>query len=147
MAITTVGYRGRVLVAHNLAASTLWHRCIVFYPPKDTICEIQRKLFSFLGHLMDKLGWKSVKIVKEVTGLRSQRLASKLEIPLPIQDIYGESIARGQLLNQSDRQEFLRICVSPLMCDDNEGEVADSVLKLCFKKGFKMARFVCMISL
>lgn len=31
-----------------------------------------------LGHLMDKDGWKSVETIKEVTGLRSQRLASKL---------------------------------------------------------------------
>ncbi len=67
-----------------------------------------------------------------MTGLRSQRLALKLieDIYLTIQDIYVESIARGQLLNQSNRQAFPRICISLLMCDENYGEVADSILNL-----------------
>ncbi len=39
-----LSYRGRVLVNNDLSASTLWHRRIVFDPPEDTICEIQRKL-------------------------------------------------------------------------------------------------------
>ncbi len=82
-----------------------------------------------------------------MTGLRSQRLALKLieDIYLTIQDIYVESIARGQLLNQSNRHAFPRICISLLMCDENYGEVADSILNLwtpqfdypglCFKEG------------
>lgn len=42
-----LSYRGRVLVANNLASSTLWHRCIVLDLPEDTICEIQRKFVNF----------------------------------------------------------------------------------------------------
>lgn len=81
-------------------------------------------------HLMDKDGWKSVEMIKEVTGLQSQRLASKLieDISLLMQSTYGECLARGQMLNQSDRKEFPRISISTLMCDENEGEDANSIL-------------------
>lgn len=270
-----LSYRGRVLVANNLAASTLWHRCVVMDPPEDIICGIQRKLVIFfwsgehwvrasviflpvcegghglvdvksrihafrlqaakrflyqkdllwtptacailqragglgldkhlflmklkdmnlsgitpfyrtmfhvwrnvlkvdrdrsssihwapeeplffnnmiqtrllssvsvracllrngivkLGHLMDKDGWKSVENIKEVTGLRSQRLVSKMmeEISLAVQRTYGESISTGQMSNQNDMKVFPRIKISSLICDENEGEVADSILNL-----------------
>jgi len=42
-----LSYRGRVLVANNLAASTLWHKLIVLNPPEELIREIQRMLVNF----------------------------------------------------------------------------------------------------
>ena len=42
-----LSYRGRVLVANNLAASTLWHRLMILQPPKGLIQELQRTLVNF----------------------------------------------------------------------------------------------------
>ena len=42
-----LSYRGRVLVANNLIASTLWHRLVVLPPPTGLIEEVQRQLVNF----------------------------------------------------------------------------------------------------
>ncbi|XP_064843632.1 uncharacterized protein LOC135555246 [Oncorhynchus masou masou] len=42
-----LSYRERVLVANNLAASTLWHRLMILQPPKGLIQELQRTLVNF----------------------------------------------------------------------------------------------------
>ncbi len=42
-----LSYRGRVLVANNLAASTLWHKVTVLEPPSELICNIQRMIVDF----------------------------------------------------------------------------------------------------
>ena len=42
-----LSYRGRVLVANNLIASTLWHRLVVLPPPSGLTEEIQRLLVNF----------------------------------------------------------------------------------------------------
>ncbi|KAL7840946.1 hypothetical protein AOLI_G00262690 [Acnodon oligacanthus] len=42
-----LAYRGRVLVASNLAASTLWHRMMVLEPPEELIRRLQRKVVDF----------------------------------------------------------------------------------------------------
>ncbi|MGL5102459.1 MAG: reverse transcriptase domain-containing protein, partial [Plesiomonas sp.] len=42
-----LSYRGRVLVANNLAASMLWHRFTVLDPPDTLVREIQKRLVDF----------------------------------------------------------------------------------------------------
>ena len=42
-----LSYRGRVLVANNLIASTLWHKFTVLNPPGGLINAIQRALVDF----------------------------------------------------------------------------------------------------
>ena len=42
-----LSYRGRVLVANNLVASTLWHKLIALTPPRGLIEEIQRAILDF----------------------------------------------------------------------------------------------------
>lgn len=42
-----LSYRGRTLVANNLVASMLWHRCTVIEPPDAVIKEIQKRLVNF----------------------------------------------------------------------------------------------------
>lgn len=42
-----LSYRGRVLVANNLVASTLWHKLGVLQPPAGLIQSIQRRLVTF----------------------------------------------------------------------------------------------------
>ncbi len=44
-----LSYRGRVLVANNLVASTLWHKLCVLQPPTGLIQSIQRSLVTFSG--------------------------------------------------------------------------------------------------
>ena len=41
-----LSYRGRVLVANNLAASTLWHRLMILQPPRGLTQELQRSLVN-----------------------------------------------------------------------------------------------------
>jgi len=47
-----LSYRGRVLVANNLVASTLWHKFNVLQPPAGLVQAIQRHLVNFFwsGH-------------------------------------------------------------------------------------------------
>ncbi len=42
-----LSYRGRVLIANNLIASTLWHKLMVLDPPRNIIDEIQKSLVKF----------------------------------------------------------------------------------------------------
>ncbi len=42
-----LSYRGRVLVANNLAASILWHKTIVMEPPEEMVSTIQRTIVNF----------------------------------------------------------------------------------------------------
>lgn len=42
-----LSYRGRVLVANNLVASTLWHKLIALTPPRGFIEDIQRTILDF----------------------------------------------------------------------------------------------------
>lgn len=42
-----LSYRGRVLIANNLIASTLWHKFMVLDPPMVLIREIQKMLVDF----------------------------------------------------------------------------------------------------
>jgi len=42
-----LSYRGRVLIANNLIASTLWHKLMVLDPPKNIIEDIQKTLVKF----------------------------------------------------------------------------------------------------
>lgn len=42
-----LSYRGRVLVANNLVASTLWHRLVTLTPPRDLIEDIQKDILNF----------------------------------------------------------------------------------------------------
>ena len=42
-----LSYRGRVLVANNLVASTLWHRLIALTPPRGLMEDIQRVILDF----------------------------------------------------------------------------------------------------
>ncbi len=39
-----LSYRGRVLIANNLIASTLWHKLMVLDPPRNIIDEFQKSL-------------------------------------------------------------------------------------------------------
>jgi hypothetical protein len=41
-----LSYKGRVLVASNLAASTLWHRLMILQTPGGLIQEVQRTLVN-----------------------------------------------------------------------------------------------------
>uniref|UniRef100_A0A669BQM4 Reverse transcriptase domain-containing protein n=1 Tax=Oreochromis niloticus TaxID=8128 RepID=A0A669BQM4_ORENI len=43
-----LSYRGRVLVANNLVASSLWHRLLVLVPPPGLLEEVQRLLVKFV---------------------------------------------------------------------------------------------------
>lgn len=47
-----LSYRGRVLIANNLVASTLWHRLAVLVPPPNLLENVQRLLVNFFwsGH-------------------------------------------------------------------------------------------------
>lgn len=42
-----LSYRGRVLVANSLAASTLWHKLMVLTPPRGLMDDIQRAIVDF----------------------------------------------------------------------------------------------------
>lgn len=42
-----LSYRGRVLIANNLIASTLWHKLMVLDPPRNIIEDIQKTLVKF----------------------------------------------------------------------------------------------------
>ena len=42
-----LSYRGRVIVANSLVASTLWHRLIVLTPPRGLMEDIQRFILEF----------------------------------------------------------------------------------------------------
>ncbi|KAJ8013040.1 hypothetical protein DPEC_G00049180 [Dallia pectoralis] len=42
-----LSFRGRVLVANNLAASTLWHKLVVLQPPEGLVKVLQRTLVDF----------------------------------------------------------------------------------------------------
>ncbi len=42
-----LSYRGRVLVANNLAASILWHKTIVMKPLEELVSTIQRTIVNF----------------------------------------------------------------------------------------------------
>lgn len=42
-----LSYRGRVLIANNLIASTLWHKLMVLDPPRNIIEDIQKNLVKF----------------------------------------------------------------------------------------------------
>ncbi len=44
-----LSYRGRVLIANNLIASTLWHKLMVLDPPRNIIDEIKSLWLSFFG--------------------------------------------------------------------------------------------------
>lgn len=42
-----LSYRGRVLVANNLAAAMLWHKFTALNPPVSLVKELQRKVVDF----------------------------------------------------------------------------------------------------
>lgn len=42
-----LSYRGRVIVANSLVASTLWHRLIVLSPPRGLMEDIQGFILDF----------------------------------------------------------------------------------------------------
>lgn len=49
-----LSYRGRVLIANNLAASSLWHKLVCIDPPTDFLASIQTLLVNFFW---DNLHW------------------------------------------------------------------------------------------
>lgn len=52
--IPNMSYRGRILVANNLVASSLWHRLACVDPPKHLLAKVQALLVDFFW---DKLHW------------------------------------------------------------------------------------------
>lgn len=42
-----LSYRGRVLVANNLVAATLWHKLVALVPPRSLMEFIQRAMVDF----------------------------------------------------------------------------------------------------
>ncbi|XP_067281170.1 cilia- and flagella-associated protein 69-like [Pseudorasbora parva] len=85
-----------------------------------------RNIIVKLGHLLDNNGWRSAETLKEVTGLRSLRLAAKLmeDIFNVIPSSYREIIAR----KEKDESWFPKIKIAPTSKEDLEGADACSIL-------------------
>ncbi len=52
--VPKMSYKGRLLIIHNLVASTLWHRLSCIDPPVDRLFKIQSCLVDLFW---DKLHW------------------------------------------------------------------------------------------
>lgn len=83
-----------------------------------------------LEHLLDERGWKSIEALQEMTGLKSLRLVSKLkeEVCNALPSSCRTWIGLRQTQDMRTGQGFPEKKISPVMNEDDEGEVADSIL-------------------
>ncbi len=84
-----------------------------------------------MRHLLDDDGWKPVGILKEMTGLKSEHLVSKLieEIWNVLPSGHREYIKRDRSMDLKDTEkEFLKIKVSPVILEESVEINMDSIL-------------------
>lgn len=101
-----------------------------------------------MRHLLNDDGWKPVEILKEMTGLKSERLVSKLieEIWNVLPSVNRAYIERSWSMDLKDtEEEFPKIRVSPVVLEEGVEENTDSILSFdtpqldCFESISKKA--------